>query len=131
MKLSEVQSEFIEIFNSMETWQEKFQFIVDMGGNLPGYPEHLKNPDTKIMSCNSQTYFFAKELTGLVCINGWSNASIPSGLIAVLREIFDGCRIEELKETKIDFHIKTDLINNLTEQRKAGLLEMINKILLL
>ncbi|MDU1892841.1 MAG: SufE family protein [Dysgonomonas sp.] len=131
MTLREKQSEFIELFNALGSWQERFQYLIDLGAELPELPEHQQCPSTQIMSCTSRTFFLATITFGKINIQGCSNASIPSGLIAIIREIFHGCKVEDLRQTAVDFHIKTDLINNLTEQRKAGLLEMINRILLL
>lgn len=129
MTLGEKQSELIELFNSLEAWPDRFQFLIDTGTGLPELPVHLRGPATQIMSCSSRTFFLATESTGIITIQGWSNASIPSGLIAIVRNIFDGGQLSELRSMEIDFHLKTDLINNLTEQRKAGLQEMINRVI--
>jgi cysteine desulfuration protein SufE len=128
MTLQERQDEFIELFGSLGTWQERFQYLIELGAELPEMPEHLRMPATQIMSCASRTFFLPSVAEGNIFIQGWSNASIPSGLIAVMRELFEGCPVGDLQKTEIDFHLKTDLINNLTEQRKAGLLEMIDRV---
>lgn len=122
------QSEFIELFDSLGSWPERFQYLIDLGCELPEMPEHLRVRETQILSCTSRTYFLAAAPDGIVSIQGWSNATIPSGLIGVIKELFDGSRIDELKHTAIDFHIRTGLIHNLTEQRKAGLLEIIDRL---
>lgn len=133
MTLQEKQSEFIEMFNSLESWPDRFQFLIDMGSGLDGLPEVMKCTLTQIISCNSRTFFYPSVFDGIVHIRGWSNSAIMSGLIAMLQMIFNGCQVDEIWEAKvlntIDFHLRTNLINNLTEQRKAGLLEMINRVI--
>lgn len=129
MTLQEKQSEFINMFGSLGSWQERFQYLVDTGNELPEMPEHLKTRSTIISPCGSRTYFHVSAPEGKIHIEGWSNASIPSGLIMMLKNIFEGYPPEEVKETEIDFHIKTDLIYNLTGQRRAALDEMINRLI--
>lgn len=133
MTLKEKQSQFIELFNLLESWQERFQYLIEIGSGLPEMPERLKNRSTLIQQCTSRTYFGVSVVEGRIFIQGWSNASIPSGMIMLLINIFQGISVDELWKAKIegsiDFHIKTNLINNLTEPRKASLLEMINRIL--
>lgn len=132
MTLKERQDEFVEMFNSLGSWQERFQYLIEIGSELPEMPEHLKTTTTLIKPCSSRTFFHSSVVEGKIFIQGWSNASIPSGMIMMLANIFQGVQIDELWKAKvedsIDFHIKTDLINNLTGQRRAALEEMINRI---
>ena len=90
-------------------------------------PIHLRNASTQI-ECKSRIFFFASTSDGVILIQGWSNAAIPSGLIAMLYNIFNGCLVAELGSTKISFLAETGLADNLTGQRKAALNEMLNQI---
>ena len=128
--LKERQDEFIELFNSLETWQERFQYLIETGYELPEMLEHLKTQSTLIKPCGSRTFFHVSATEGKIHIEGWSNATIPSGMIMMLKNIFDGSTLDEIRNTEIDFHIRTDLRNNLTGQRRASLEEMINRIVI-
>lgn len=128
MTLEERQMEYVEMFNSLDNWKEKFQYLIDSGEMLPDLPEHLRIETNRIRGCVSRTFFLATAPAGEILIQGWSNTATPSGLIAIIKDIFDGYSPEELRRTPVDFHIRTGLIDNLTEQRKAGLLEMISKL---
>lgn len=128
MTLVEKQYEFVEMFNSLPSWTDKFQYLIDLGSEMPSLPDNMRTPGALIPWCTSRTFFHATAHNNVVSIQGWSNAAIPSGLIALIRAVFDGCNLDDLQTETINFHIKTDLINNLTEQRKAGLLEMINHL---
>lgn len=128
MTLQEKQNEFIEMFDSLGSWQERFQYLIDTGSELTEMPEHLKVPATRIISCTSKTFFYPSIQNGLIIIQGWSNSAIPSGLIAIIKEVFAGSTQQDLQTIEIDFHIKTKLIENLSGQRRSGLLEIIEKI---
>ncbi len=128
MTLRVRQDRFIETFDQLGGWKERFEYLIELGGCLPELPEHLKCPQTLIQGCHSRTYFIANIDGGKVHIQGWSNASVPAGLIAAMREIFEGISPEEIRTTEINFHTKTKLCDNLTELRKASLLEMIDRV---
>ena len=59
MTLTEKQMQFVELFLSMESWNERFQYLIDAGSVLPDMPGHLKCEATRIQSCTSRTYFRA------------------------------------------------------------------------
>lgn len=130
MTFTEKQTEFVELFNSLESWTDKFQYLIELGNELPEMPEHLKNSTTRITPCNSVTYFYVSLSEGRIHIEGWSNASIPSGIIMLLKNLFDGVILNELKGVEINFHTQTKLIDNLTSQRKIAFQEMLNRIFL-
>lgn len=128
MNLIEKQAEFTAMFLSMDTWQERFQYLIDLGNELPEMPEHLRTSSTQI-ECTSRTFFMAVHTEGIIRIRGWSNAAIPSGLIAMLRQIFEGVCVQDLDPDRITFLQETGLLDNLTEQRKLALLEMFSRII--
>ncbi|QIK56073.1 SufE family protein [Dysgonomonas sp. HDW5B] len=127
MTLQDKQNEFIDMFNSLGSWQERFQYLIDSGSELPEMPEHIKVPATRITSCSSKTFFYPSFHEGVLDIQGWSNSAIPSGLIAIIKEIFAGSTQQELLTIEINFHTETKLLENLTGLRAAGLLEMIER----
>lgn len=127
--LEEKQNEFVDLFNMLGSWQERFQYLIEIGYELPEMPEPLKIQSTLIKPCGSRTYFHVSAPEGVIHIEGWSNAVIPSGMIMMLKNIFEGSTPDEVKETEINFHIKTDLRYNITGQRRASLEEMIDRIL--
>jgi cysteine desulfuration protein SufE len=127
------QQQFIEMFNSMDSWQERFQYLIDLESliEFPTMPERLRIPATRIMSCASSTYFYPFVSQGKTRIYGWSSAAVPAGLIAVIFQLFDGMDIEEFRKQEIVFHTATGLVDNLTGARREGLLEMLKKLLML
>ncbi|MDR1718439.1 MAG: SufE family protein [Prevotella sp.] len=124
------QQQFIEMFNAMDSWQERFQYLIDLESRIefPAMPEHLRLPATRIMSCTSRTYFYPFVSQGKIRIYGWSNAAVPAGLIAVFFQLFDGMEIDEFRKQEIVFHTVTGLVDNLTGARREGLLEMVKKL---
>lgn len=128
--LRERQDEFIEVIATLDNWGDRFKFLWDCSESLsPECPESLKN--YRIANCQSRTYFLAGNNQDTIVVRGWSNSPVMGGIIYLMQDIFNGVPISELKETNIDFHVKSDLINNLTPMRRAALEEIINRIIVL
>lgn len=128
MTLQEKQIEFIELFDQLDSWADKFQYLIEIGNELEDIPGHLKTLENIITHCQARTYFRATNVDGKIHIDGWSNAAVVSGLVAMLKQIFEGCYIQDLQATPIRIHQATDLVDNMTVQRVATLEEMIYRI---
>lgn len=127
--LIDKQKECIELFAQLGNWQNRFQYMIELGEALPEMPEHLRTSDTRTQGCISRTYFYASAPDGIVRIQGWSNAVIPSGLIALLREVFDGCSVLDLRSLPaITFHTDSGLMEHLTGSRTIALEEMVERL---
>lgn len=127
--LIDKQLDCIDLFAQLGTWQNCFQYLIEIGETLPEMPEHLKTSGTRIQGCISRTYFYPRVQDGIVRIQGWSNAVIPAGLIALIREVFDGCMVEDLRLLPaIAFHTECGLMDHLTGNRAVALVEMIERL---
>lgn len=126
--LAERQKEFVDFFNEMDSWQDRFNYLIEIGSELPEMLGHLKTLETLIPFCQSRTYFHVSNLNGKIRIEGWSSSSIVSGLIAMLKSVFEGGSTTELEDLTIDLMVETKLVENMTQQRKATLQAMILRI---
>jgi cysteine desulfuration protein SufE len=130
MTLRERQDQFIEAIDMFDTWQDKFNFLIDYSNLIDAtVPEGLLK--CRIENCTSQTYFRAKNRNGKIRVAGWSNSAIVGGIIISFQKIFDDVPVTELRGTEIDFHTKSGLINNLTTMRQLAVMEMISRICVL
>lgn len=117
-----MQNEFIEMFNSIPTWEEKYEYIIDKCVGL-SIPEHLKTEENRIKSCASKLYFYVERIPA-VKVYAWGNSPVSLGLAGVLAEIFDGRELIPPYQN-IKFQYKTGLMCHLTQARAEALDEMI------
>ena len=127
------QAEWVELFNSLPSWQEKFQFLIDTGEPLRTSAEQFCVEAHRIDTCASRTYFSASVVDERVRVRGSSNAAVPSGIIAVFIKLFDGTPVAELQDAAdagaVNFHVATGLLDNLTETRRLSVIEMHRRLL--
>lgn len=124
------QQYFLDDFNCYDNWQDKFKYLIELGSQLPDFPEHLRTDTNRIKNCLSKTYFHVSTENNKITISGYSNAFFPAGLIALLKIACDGYTPSELEHI-YDFIGETGLLKDdvLTYNRRMALDEMITKIL--
>ncbi|MDO9634222.1 MAG: SufE family protein [Paludibacter sp.] len=130
MTLKESQDNFIELMNLFDSWPDKFGLLIEKSELQPAELQEELQP-YRILNCQSRTYFKAENVDDIIHITGWSNSSIMAGIIQCLMEIFNYYSIEDIESTVVDFHIKSGLIDNVTPLRRAAILEMIGRVLVL
>ena len=130
MTLRERQDQFITDLAVFDNWTDRFNHLVALSEELPAeLPEQLL--PYRIEGCQSNTCFSPRIHNGLLYIRGWSNSAVTGGIIVALTAVFNFTSPDELRNTEIDFHIKSGLIDNLTPMRRAALEEMIRRITVL
>ncbi len=122
------EQEFLENFRALETWAERFNYLIELGEQLPSMPDELKTSNNRIHSCTSRTYFAVLRPGGKLRLHGWSNAAIPSGIMAMLRLLYDGCSTEEAAGAS-EFIQQSGLLENLSLSRREGLLDMVERLI--
>ncbi|WP_352422261.1 SufE family protein [Proteiniphilum sp.] len=127
MTLKEKQDRFVDEFALFDQWSDKYNLLIEYADDNPSQlAEDLLRH--RISNCVSRTYFKAENVDGCLSVDGWSNSSIMHGLIVCVKRMFDNVPVQDLRETPIDFHVRSGLIENVTPFRKAAILEIIDRI---
>ncbi len=121
--------QIIEDFNFFDNWEDKYEYLVDIGRNLPSLDEEMKKDEYKLKGCQSTVYFLIKENSnGTLKFIADSDAFIVRGLISILIEAFSDKTPKEILNTDINFLNEIGLQNHLSPTRKNGLSSMLEKI---
>jgi cysteine desulfuration protein SufE len=124
--------QLIENFELFDSWEDRYQYLIDLGKNVPPLPKELKTDEYKVRGCTSQVWFVPNEeeiKKGRVSFEGESDAFIVSGLIAILKIIYNGKSIEEAKTINIDdIFKKLGLEGHLSPTRRNGFFSMVSRI---
>ncbi|MFK7757392.1 MAG: SufE family protein [Flavobacteriales bacterium] len=120
----EIESEF-EIF---EDWMEKYEYIIDLGKELPEMLASEKQPDNLIRGCQSQVWLTARNEEGKVSFNADSDAIITKGLVALMMRVLDGQKPEDIVSSELKFIDTIGLQEHLSPNRSNGLVAMIKQM---
>jgi cysteine desulfuration protein SufE len=128
MKIKEIQEEIIDEFSMFDDWEERFQYIIDLGKSLPKIKEEYKTEDNTIKGCQSKVWLHAEMQNENVIFTADSDAIITKGIIAILIRSFSNQKPSEILNADTQFIDEIDLKNQLSPTRANGLVSMIKKI---
>ena len=128
MNLEEKQQEIIQDFAIFDDWMEKYEYIIELGKELPLIDEKNKSDDKLIEGCQSRVWLDSKVEDGKMFFYADSDAIITKGIIGLLIRVLN----EEAPETiaKADLHFIQDigLQEHLSITRSNGLASMVKKM---
>jgi cysteine desulfuration protein SufE len=126
--INETQQEIIEEFSIFDDWMDKYEYIIDMGKNLPKLNDELKKDEFLISGCQSRVWLVPEIKDGKLFFLADSDAIITKGIVSLLLRVFNNRTPKEIKESKLFFIEKIGLSDNLSPTRANGLASMIDKI---
>tara|TARA_B100001540_G_scaffold213326_1_gene188211 strand:- start:472 stop:894 length:423 start_codon:yes stop_codon:yes gene_type:complete len=126
--IQQIQDQIIDEFNFFQDWSEKYQYLIDLGKNLPEFKDSNRIDSNLIKGCQSKVWLNSSFDNNLVVFEADSDAIISKGIISLLIRVFSGHTPEEIISANIDFIDKIGLNNHLSQTRATGLLSMIKQI---
>lgn len=128
MTINELQDEVIEEFQDFDDWMDKYQLLIDLGGDLEALDEKYKNDSNLIDGCQSRVWLQADLQDGKMHLQADSDALIVKGIIALLIRVLSDHTPQEILDTDLYFIEQIGLKDHLSPTRSNGLLAMIKKI---
>ena len=121
--------ELIDDFSFFENWEDKYQYLIDLGRNVPKIDEKLKVDENKLKGCQSVVYFSnSVNNDGSINFIANSDAAIVQGLIALMLKVYSGRKPQEILDIDIKFLEQIGLDEHLSPTRKNGLSSLISSI---
>jgi cysteine desulfuration protein SufE len=127
-RMQDSEEEIIEDFSLFDTWEEKYEYIIDLGKKLPLLEEHHKVEENRIKGCQSTVWLVAEYSDGRVFFKAESDAVIVKGLVSMLIRVLSGHTPDEIINAKLDFIKEIGMMTHLAQTRSNGLLAMIRQM---
>ena len=122
--------ELIENFAFLDTWEDKYRYIIDLGEKLSPLPQEFHSEEWKVRGCQSQVWLVPEKQGDKLFFKGDSDAIIVKGIIAIVLMIFSGHTAQEIKAINIEeIFNRLGLQEHLSPSRRNGLAAMTDKIL--
>lgn len=126
--IEEVESEIVEEFSLFDSWDEKYEYIIDLGKKLEPLEAEYKVDENKVRGCQSTVYLVADYKEGKIWFRADSDAVIVKGLISMLIRVLSGHTPDEIVEAKLDFIREIGMMSHLAQTRSNGLLSMVKQM---
>ncbi|MBU6158120.1 MAG: SufE family protein [Bacteroidetes bacterium] len=124
----ETEQEIIEEFALFDTWEEKYEYIIDMGKKLKPLDDIHKKEENKIKGCQSTVWMVSDFNDGKVNYKAESDAVIVKGLVSMLIRVLSGHTPEEIINAKLEFIDQIGMKQHLAQTRSNGLLSMVKQM---
>ncbi|MBS1504408.1 MAG: SufE family protein [Bacteroidetes bacterium] len=124
----EIETDFIESFSFLDTWEEKYEYIIELGKKLPPLEVQYKTEDRKIKGCQSTVWLAPFYNDGKVFFKADSDAMIVKGLISMLIAVLSGHSPDMIINASLDFIEKIGMHAHLAQTRSNGLRAMVKQM---
>jgi cysteine desulfuration protein SufE len=128
MSITDIEKEIIEEFEMFENWEDKYQYIIDMGKDLKGLEEQYKTDDRLIKGCQSKVWLHSEVKDGKIIFTADSDAIITKGIVALMIRVLSNHSPDEIINTELDFINKIGLKEHLSPTRANGLVSMVKQM---
>jgi len=127
-RIEQIQAELVDEFEIFDDWMSRYEHVIDLGKQLPEFPEEWKTEDNKIQGCQSQVWLNMRLEDGKMMIDGTSDAAIVSGLVAIVLRVYAGQPPADILNAKPDFIKDIGFTDHLSPTRSNGLHSMLRSI---
>ena len=128
MTIQQIQNDIISEFQMFRDWTQKYEYIIDLGKNLPVINDQFKTEENIIKGCQSKVWLYAENIDNKLIFTADSDAIITKGIIAILIRVFSNQSAQEIIDAEVDFIDEIGLKEHLSQTRANGLSNMIKQI---
>jgi cysteine desulfuration protein SufE len=128
MSIAEIQNDIIDEFSMFDDWEERYQYMIDLGKSLPLIDPAYKTDNNIIKGCQSKVWVHAEMENDKVIFTADSDAIITKGIIAILIRVFSNQSPKDIIEANTDFIDQIGLKDHLSPTRANGLVSMIKQL---
>jgi|SRR4051794_27894524 cysteine desulfuration protein SufE len=126
--IADIENEIVDEFSLFDSWDDRYEYIIDLGKKLPPLEAVYKKDENKVRGCQSSVWLVADYRDGRVFYKADSDAVIVKGLISMLIRVLSGQNPDDIVNAKLDFINKIGMINHLAQTRSNGLLAMVKQM---
>ncbi len=126
--INEIQDEIIEEFADLDDWMDRYQLLIDMGGETKPLPDSDKVEQNLIDGCQSRVWLVCDEKEGRLYFRAESDALIVKGIVTLLIRVLSGHTPDEILDADLYFIEKIGLREHLSPTRSNGLLAMLKQM---
>lgn len=128
MNIQEIEQQIIEEFDLFEDWIDKYNYIIELGKELPLIDPKYKTQQYLIVGCQSQVWLHASYENGIIDFTADSDAIITKGIVNLLIRVLSGRTPKEIIDAPLEYLDQIGIKNHLSPTRSNGLASMIKQM---
>jgi len=128
LTIAEIEQQIIDEFENFEDWLEKYNYLIEMGKDLPLIDEKFKTKQNLITGCQSSVWLHAEYHEGVIFFTADSDAVITKGIVNMLIRVMSEQTPDAIINAKLGFVDQIGLKEHLSPTRSNGLVSMIKQM---
>ena len=128
MELTEIQDNIVEEFSVFDDWMDKYNYLIELGKDLPVIDPRHKTKDYLIEGCQSKVWLYPEFDGNILRFYADSDAIITRGIVSLLIKVLSERPPKEIMNADLYFIDKIGLRQNLSPTRSNGLLSMVKQM---
>ncbi len=122
-------TDIVEDLEFFDDWEQRYQYIIDLGKALPRLDDSQKTEDRLVRGCQSSVWMVSRVEGDKLHFDVDSDAIIVQGLLALVLAAYDGKTPSDILDFDIDDYFSTlDLERHISPTRGNGLRAIVSKI---
>jgi cysteine desulfuration protein SufE len=121
MSIQEKINQIKEDFSYFDNWEDKYQYLIDLGKKLPKLEDKFKNEDFRVQGCNSNLWVISQLSEDKLTFIGASDSVIVQGLFYLVQYVYNNERPQTILDQPLDFFDEIGLSSHLGPSRSNGL----------
>ena len=126
--IEQTEQEIVEEFGLFDNWDDKYEYIIDLGKKLAPLDAAYKTDANKVKGCQSTVWLHAFTSNGRIIFQADSDAIIVKGLTSMLIRVLSGHTAQEIIDAKLGFIQQIGMTTHLAQTRSNGLLSMVKQM---
>jgi cysteine desulfuration protein SufE len=123
--IADTEQEIVDEFGLFDAWEDKYEYLIDLGKKLPPLEDAHKTDANRIRGCQSTVWVVAEYKDGHIYFKADSDATIVKGLISMLIRVLSGHTPDEILQANLGFIDRVGMTTHLAQTRSNGLRSMI------
>ena len=126
--MKEAEESLIQEFALFDDWMDKYNYIIELGKELPMIDPEFKKEEFLISGCQSQVWLHPEMRDGKLYFTADSDAIITKGIVNLLIRVLSGHTPQEILDNDLSYIDTIGLKEHLSPTRSNGLASMMKQI---
>jgi len=122
--------DIVETFELLGDWDTRYQYLVELGEQLPALPEEQRIEANRVKACMSKVWVYAHtdpDDPDIIHFGGDCDTGIIKGVLALLIRLASGKTVAEINRIDMDeFFEKLRLGEHLSPNRHVGVYAIVD-----
>jgi cysteine desulfuration protein SufE len=117
--------EYVESFELLGDWDQRYEYLIELGEQLPVMPDHLKTEHNRVKACMSKVWISMHSENDRIKIVGDCDTSVIKGVLALLINLCNGLTADQIQQIDMDeIFQRLYLDEHLSPNRHVGVYAM-------